>query len=102
MVVLGGLFGTNTLNELLPDSAPKDLQRPLTGGTWIGAFADALVFFAPVVVLLGLVAGIGVVVRCWQPLPIKLPLRVHLKFPVLSRWPAPMCSWPTRKKPPRK
>jgi signal transduction histidine kinase len=60
LVVLGGLFG-GTMDGLV-DGAPS-LTHPLTGGTVAGRAGDVLVLLAPVVVLLGLVAGLGVVWR---------------------------------------
>jgi signal transduction histidine kinase len=75
--VLGGMFGATTVRDVLPDSAPQGLPRPLTGGTRVGEIADVLASFAPVVVLLGLVAGIGVVVRCWRAVGIE---RQQLKW----------------------
>ncbi|GAA2357144.1 sensor histidine kinase [Dactylosporangium salmoneum] len=62
LVILGGLLSGSTLRDVAGDAG--GLTHPLTGGTAIGAVADALQVLAPVVVLLGLVAGIGVVVRC--------------------------------------
>ncbi|MFC2176815.1 histidine kinase [Actinomycetota bacterium] len=62
LVVVGGLFGATSLRDVaLPLAA--ELQHPLTGGTTIGKIGDALLLVAPVVVLLGLVAGVGVVAR---------------------------------------
>ncbi len=63
LTVLGGILGTNTRRDMLPASAPPELRRPLTG-TLVGGIADALAPFGPLVILLGLIAGIGVVVRC--------------------------------------
>jgi two-component system NarL family sensor kinase len=77
LVVLGGMFGATTVRDLLPDSAPQDLRHPLTGGTRVGAIADALASLAPLVVLLGLAAGVGVVVRCWRAAGIE---RQQLKW----------------------
>jgi two-component system, NarL family, sensor kinase len=63
LVILGGVFGTSVGN-MLPASTPAHARRPLIDVTWVGRVADAMIVFAPIVVLLGLVAGIGVVVRC--------------------------------------
>jgi len=57
LVVLSGFLGGT-----LPVNGVQ-LANPLTGGTWLGRAASALIVIAPVVVLLGLVAGIGVVIR---------------------------------------
>jgi len=63
LVLLGGFFG-GTMPGVV-DGAPA-LAHPLTGGTVVGRAGDALVLLAPVVVLLGLVAGLGVVWRCFR------------------------------------
>ncbi|MGK5682257.1 sensor histidine kinase [Actinoplanes sp. URMC 104] len=60
LVVLGGFLG-GTMDGLVDGAA--SLAHPLTAGTVAGRAGDALVLLAPVVVLLGLVAGIGVVWR---------------------------------------
>ena len=60
LVVLGGFLGSSSPSELTGDPS---FTNPLTGGTPIGRVADTFIFLAPVVVLLGLVAGLGVVVR---------------------------------------
>ncbi|WP_433304323.1 hypothetical protein ACQP2F_14640 [Actinoplanes sp. CA-030573] len=59
-VVLGGFLG-GSLTGVVPGVPP--LQHPLTGGTPVGAAADALLAVAPVVIALGLLAGLGVVWR---------------------------------------
>jgi two-component system NarL family sensor kinase len=61
LVLLGGFFG-GTMQGVV--GGPPELAHPLTGGTVVGQVGDALVLLAPVVVLLGLVAGLGVVWRC--------------------------------------
>ncbi len=64
LVLLGGLFGSD-----LGDTAPPwtdGISHPLTGGTVIGTIADAVTLAAPLVVLAGLVAGLGLVVRFRQ------------------------------------
>lgn len=60
--VLGGVLGSGTFREAASGTGPQS-ANPLTGGTPVEAVVDALTFTAPVVVLLGLVAGLGVVVR---------------------------------------
>ncbi|MET0326210.1 MAG: histidine kinase [Ilumatobacteraceae bacterium] len=64
LVVVGGLFGATSLGRPDPPTITSGLRHPLTAGTAVGSFADALIVVAPIVVLLGLVAGIGVIVRC--------------------------------------
>ncbi|MFD4974170.1 sensor histidine kinase [Streptomyces sp. NPDC058424] len=61
LVMLGGLLGGTTLRDV--GDGVTALSHPLTGGSAIGRIADAATLLAPVVVLLGLIAGIGVVVR---------------------------------------
>jgi signal transduction histidine kinase len=60
LVLLGGFLGGSMAGIVA--GAPA-LTHPLTGGTAIGQVGDALVLLAPVVVLLGLIAGLGVVWR---------------------------------------
>jgi two-component system NarL family sensor kinase len=60
VVVLGGFLGDGGLQEI----AGQPIRNPLTSGTPVAAVANATVFLAPLVVLGGLVAGIGVIVRC--------------------------------------
>ncbi len=62
MVILGGVLGAEAYRSLVPAGA-RGMHNPLTGGTAVGRIADVLTIGAPLVVLLGLVAGIGVVVR---------------------------------------
>ena len=61
LVILGGFLGDNVLRETAPG---RDLRNPLTADTWVAQVANGLTVLAPLVVLGGLVAGIGVVVRC--------------------------------------
>jgi signal transduction histidine kinase len=66
---LGGLFGSMNLTRDAESGAapvlPAGLEHPLTAGTTVGTIADALIVFVPLTVLLGLVAGLGVLVR-WR------------------------------------
>ncbi|MFE9168965.1 sensor histidine kinase [Streptomyces kebangsaanensis] len=61
LVMVGGLLGSTTLRDVA--GGATGLSHPLTGGTAVGRIADAAIVLAPVVVVLGLIAGIGVVVR---------------------------------------
>nr|WP_296068861.1 sensor histidine kinase [uncultured Actinoplanes sp.] len=63
LVLAGGFFGGSLAG--LVDGVPP-LDHPLTGGTRMGAVADGLLVVAPVVVFLGLLAGLGVVWRYRQ------------------------------------
>lgn len=62
LVLLGGFFGPDSLATMASEVG-ADLEHPLTAGTALGAVADSLVVAAPIVILLGLVAGLSVVVR---------------------------------------
>ena len=61
LVLIGGFFRSD-----LGDTAPEwteGISHPLTGGTAVGAIAETIMVAAPLVVLAGLVAGLGVVAR---------------------------------------
>ena len=66
---LGGLFGSTNLTRDAGSTGastlPPGLKHPLTAGTTLGKIADRLMISIPVTVLLGLVAGVGVLVR-WR------------------------------------
>jgi two-component system NarL family sensor kinase len=67
LAVAGGVFGaTANFRTDPPIPALAGVEHPLTGGTTIGRVADGMQAFAPVVVLLTLVAGIGVVIRFFR------------------------------------
>ncbi|GGM90404.1 sensor histidine kinase [Dactylosporangium sucinum] len=61
LVFLGGALSGSSLRDVA-GNAPG-VSHPLTAGTVVGRVADGMLVLAPVVVLLGLVAGVGVVVR---------------------------------------
>jgi two-component system NarL family sensor kinase len=63
LVVCGGLFGSTNVASVLPGASPKVLDNPLVGGTPLAGVADAMEIGAPLVVLLGLIAGLHVVAR---------------------------------------
>jgi signal transduction histidine kinase len=63
LVVLGGLFGSTDTGELAPGSSGKVLDNPMVGGTPVQDIADAMEVGAPLIVFLGLIAGLGIVVR---------------------------------------
>ena len=66
LILVGGLFGDQTLSLVRPDSTVEQIRNPITGGTAFGRVAAGLSVAVPVVVLLGLVAGLGVVRRAWK------------------------------------
>lgn len=61
LVLFGGLFRSD-FGDMAPEWA-DGIGHPLTDGTAFGSIADALMVAAPVVVLAGLLAGLGVVAR---------------------------------------
>jgi signal transduction histidine kinase len=63
LVLLGGLFGSTDLGEVAPGSSAQVLDNPLVGGTPVQDIADAMEVGAPLIVLLGLIAGLGIVAR---------------------------------------
>ena len=62
----GGVFSDQKLTLVRPDSTVEQISNPLTGGTAVGRIAADLSAVAPAVVLLGLIAGLGVVRRAWK------------------------------------
>src|SRR3954471_7552933 len=79
LVVGGALFGATGLRgDSATVPAPlAHLEHPLTGGTLAGRIADDLALVAPIVAILTLVAGIGVVVRFFRAAGIE---RQQLKW----------------------
>lgn len=61
--LVGGLLGGSISSGIAPGTSAKDLHNPLTGGTDVGAIADSLNIAVPLLVLLGLIAGLGIVLR---------------------------------------
>jgi signal transduction histidine kinase len=64
-----GLVGTYLGNSVTSDLG--DLGRPLPNdrfvdGTWVTPVGDAALVLVPVLILLGILAGIGVIVRCFR------------------------------------
>ena len=66
LAFVGGMFGDQKLTLVYPNSAVEQISNPLTDGTAVGRFATDLAAVVPVVVLLGLIAGLGVVRRAWK------------------------------------
>jgi signal transduction histidine kinase len=67
LVVASGVFGATSSFRGDPQvPILARVEHPLTGGTAFGRVADGFVVLAPVVVLLTLIAGIGVVVRFFR------------------------------------
>lgn len=63
VVLVGSLLGNMTIKALRPDGTASDTTR-FIDSTPIVDIGNALGFAVPAVILLGLLAGIGVVVRC--------------------------------------
>jgi len=63
---VAGVFSDQELSLVRPDSTVEQIPNPLTGGTAFGRIAADLSIAVPVVVLLGLIAGLGVLRRAWK------------------------------------
>lgn len=63
LALLGGVLGTGTIRAAYPDGRAGGAGRVIDG-TPVSAVGDALAVAVPVVILLGVLAGLGVVVRC--------------------------------------
>ena len=66
LVLVAGVLGDYKLRLVRPDSTVEQVGNPLTGGTALGRYAADLSVIVPVVVLLGLIAGVGVLRRAWK------------------------------------
>jgi two-component system NarL family sensor kinase len=96
--LIGGLLGGTLAQHIASDGVRRNLANPLTGGTTIGRIADGLDLAIPVVVLLGLIAGVGIILRArhaegierqqlrWRALGVVLSL-VTFPFAVISALP---------------
>jgi signal transduction histidine kinase len=62
----GGVFRDEKLTLVRPDSAVEQISNPLTSGTAVGRIAAYAGVVVPLIVLLGLIAGLGVVRRAWK------------------------------------
>ncbi|MFI5953731.1 sensor histidine kinase [Cryptosporangium sp. NPDC051539] len=63
--LLSGALGDQPTQLAGSDGTTHTLVNPLTAGTAVGQFATMLEVAVPLVILLGLVAGLGVVRRAW-------------------------------------
>ena len=66
LALVAGVLGDYKLRLVRPDSTVEQVGNPLTGGTALGRYAADLSVVVPVVVLLGLIAGLGVLRRAWK------------------------------------
>ena len=62
----GGMLSDERLTLVRRDSTVEHIPNPLTSGTTVGRIAADLSVVVPVVILLGLIAGLGVVRRAWK------------------------------------
>ena len=66
LALAAGVLGDYKLKLVRPDLTVVQVGNPLTGGTTLGRYAAGLSVVVPVVVLLGLIAGLGVLRRAWK------------------------------------
>ena len=66
LALAAGVLGDYKLRLVRPDSTVVQVANPLTGGTAVGRYAAGLSVVVPLVVLLGLIAGLGVLRRAWK------------------------------------
>jgi signal transduction histidine kinase len=66
LAFIGGVFADQPLTVVRAGVSPERVLNPLTAGTEVGRIASGLIVLIPVVILLGLVAGLGVVRRAWK------------------------------------
>lgn len=74
--LLGGVLGDSTVRAVYPDGTPSGARRFVDGTPFVDV-ANATVVVVPVVILLGGVAGIGVVVRFFRSEGVE---RLQLKW----------------------
>jgi len=63
---IAGVLGDYKLTVIQVDSTVEQVGNPITGGTVLGRYAAALNVVVPVVILLGVIAGLGVLRRAWK------------------------------------
>jgi two-component system, NarL family, sensor kinase len=66
LALAAGVLGDYKLRLVRPDSTVVLVGNPLIGGTALGRYAAGLSVVVPIVVLLGLIAGLGVLRRAWK------------------------------------
>lgn len=64
--LIGGLLGNQSLELDRADGTTDTLHNPLTGGTVVGEVASAFSVAVPLVILLGIIAGLSIVRRAWK------------------------------------
>lgn len=63
--LLSGIFGTRSMDVVRADSSVRTIDNPITGDSAVGHIAAGLGAAVPIVILLGLVAGLSVIRRAW-------------------------------------
>lgn len=63
--LIGGLLGDQSLELVRVDGTTSTLRNPLTGGTVVGEVASAFTAAVPLVILVGIIAGLSIVRRAW-------------------------------------
>jgi signal transduction histidine kinase len=63
--LIGGLLGDMPLEMERADGTTSTLRNPLTGGTFVGDVASAFTAAVPLVILVGIIAGLSIVRRAW-------------------------------------
>jgi two-component system NarL family sensor kinase len=66
VAIFAGIFTSQSFDVVQPDGATQVIGNPLTDGTELGRVATGLSVATPIVILLGLIAGLGVVRRAWK------------------------------------
>jgi two-component system NarL family sensor kinase len=64
--LIGGLLGDQTLELGRADGTTSTLRNPLTGGTVVGDVASVFTAAVPLVILVGIIAGLSIVRRAWK------------------------------------
>lgn len=68
--LVGTYLGDSVTTDLAKDSGPLPAHR-FIDGTWISPIGNASVVLVPLVILLGAVAGVGVIIRCFRAVGIE-------------------------------
>ena len=63
--LIGGLLGDQSLQLVRADGTTSNLRNPLTGGTVVGEVAAVFTVAVPLVILVGIIAGLSIVRRAW-------------------------------------
>jgi len=66
LALIGGLLGDWSLDLDRVNGTTETIRNPLTGGTVVGEVALAFTVAIPLVILVGIIAGLSVVHRAWK------------------------------------